>query len=78
MVSSETNATKTILSFDEDQCDEDGFVRDYCDEDHFKLQRRPFCRREILMKIIFSNRNSDEDHFVEDNFDKDNFDEEKY
>ena len=33
MVSSETNATKTIstktiLSFDEDQCDEDGFIGD--------------------------------------------------
>ena len=28
-----TTSTKTILSFDEDHCDEDGFVE--CDEDHF-------------------------------------------
>jgi len=46
MVSSETNATKTILSFDEDHCDEDDFVGNYCDEDyfdedHFVFRRRP-------------------------------------
>ena len=34
-VATKTTSTKTLLSFDEDHCDEDDFVGDYCDKDHF-------------------------------------------
>ena len=58
MISSETIAmkttsTKTLLSFNEDHCDEDDFVGDYCDEVHFD--------EDHLVEV-----SSDEDHVDEE------------
>ena len=76
-LATKTSSTKTLFSFDEDHCDEDGFVK--CDENHFDEYHFCLSTKTSSTKMVSLETNATKTilSFDEENFDEDNFVEEK-